>query len=713
MARSIPTTDWQRLSETKEPSVDFELHYGLSSRSVRGVLDEILSDMARHTPIHNWDDKLITKPLETLARVVRSYLSTHNFMLNTLLGYTSVEEVLTVSGTNHVRPAMQGANDIDQIESHLFFGKRPSNMDSHSTPSPQKYGMSSCPFGVGPTSEDDSNLLGFGQGRIVYITEQVSHLNRATLLIVYAFCIRLQYEDCGYIGAFIERHLSLRCILKIPYHWQQSSPLELNSSQQRCYKRVTISFHITYLKLDSNEVDDRKDIFDRDSLFPYLRKPGVENPNGLYLFKASSSILLTLAIPEESESHEEEISLLQCPQALWTVLVINSLQRFASDHSPAQHSTPIAQFIRGITSSLCTQRINAQYIYDALRNELKTCDDGSLFDDEHFTKSTLYHFAIKACDELEASISSSLRFVQKTRDSYVTQLCREAHAHERLGIDHWSQKMEEEISALEDLQAQIHAVGSQAQESRNALSGITAVLEARMALQQGNRMKTLAYLATIYLPLTAASSVYSISVLPESASFASFLIFLAILLLFTTLLGLKLSTLSTLLATIAPVFRKSTLESSWRDLLPALPPWMENYIKLYMSLLDRTSSRGFWDFLGESSQPPTTALGWELLYFLYQLILFAIRILPALLLRYCLVPEILYPRYQWFLFQYRHNRYMTIKYHPILFIIDIIRFALIPVWIVLAACIICFFVLLDVFLLGPKLFVAYIQSTAT
>jgi hypothetical protein len=37
------------------------------------------------------------------------------------------------------------------------------------------------------------------------------------------------------------------------------------------------------------------------------------------------------------------------------------------------------------------------------------------------------------------------------------------------------------------------------------MNGVTAVLEARVAVEQGNRMKILAYLATIYLPLTATS----------------------------------------------------------------------------------------------------------------------------------------------------------------------------------------------------------------
>jgi hypothetical protein len=108
------------LQDTEELSFDFELHYGLSSRSVREVLDEILGDLASRTHIHDWDKKLIADPLETLAGVVRSYLNASHLDLNTLLGRSSVEDVLTVRGVNHVRPAMQEAA---KIESYLFFSK--------------------------------------------------------------------------------------------------------------------------------------------------------------------------------------------------------------------------------------------------------------------------------------------------------------------------------------------------------------------------------------------------------------------------------------------------------------------------------------------------------------------------------------------------------------------------------------------------------------
>jgi hypothetical protein len=115
------TAQGQRaLQDLEEPSFNFELHYGLSSKSVRDVLDEILRDLASFTHIHNWDKKLIASPLETLAGVMRSYLKTSYLELNTLLDHSGAEKVLTVRGVNHVRPAMQEAA---KMEKYLFFSK--------------------------------------------------------------------------------------------------------------------------------------------------------------------------------------------------------------------------------------------------------------------------------------------------------------------------------------------------------------------------------------------------------------------------------------------------------------------------------------------------------------------------------------------------------------------------------------------------------------
>ena len=145
--------------------------------------------------------------------------------------------------------------------------------------------------------------------------------------------------------------------------------------------------------------------------------------------------------------------------------MVNCQSNLTSDHGPPQYLTPISQYIHGMTLSLVTQRINAQTIYEAIKGELNRCEGGSLFDDEHFTKSALYHGAVQACDELAESIYSSLRFLRKTLETQVRKLCRESHAYEKLGVEYWMQQIDEEMCALEDLQSQIVVLRVQIQES--------------------------------------------------------------------------------------------------------------------------------------------------------------------------------------------------------------------------------------------------------
>jgi hypothetical protein len=126
-------------------------------------------------------------------------------------------------------------------------------------------------------------------------------------------------------------------------------------SQQICYKRVTLSCHIVYLILSSDEnLGDKEDMLDRKKLFSFHHHTVDDKPDPLYLFKTSSSVLLTLSVPEESEFHEEEVNLLKVPEALWTLLVVNCSSEVTFDHRTRHHFTPIAQYIRGIASSLST-----------------------------------------------------------------------------------------------------------------------------------------------------------------------------------------------------------------------------------------------------------------------------------------------------------------------------------------------------------------------
>lgn len=221
-----------------------------------------------------------------------------------------------------------------------------------------------------------------------------------------------------------------------------------------------------YLTLGEDKVNSSQaEMLDRAIKYPFRPDKDSIGLREQYLLKASSSVMLTLALPEDSEHHKEETSLLMNPQALWTVLVINGPLRFILDHDRPEHLTPVAQFLRGITASLHVQRSNAQTIFEALKDHLRKHDDDSLFDDEHFTRTRLYHWVIKTCHELCGLMASNLRFIRRLLNDQISTLRGEAHAHEALGIAYWMRRLEEHVSEMDELQAEVHALREQVRES--------------------------------------------------------------------------------------------------------------------------------------------------------------------------------------------------------------------------------------------------------
>lgn len=100
-----------------------------------------------------------------------------------------------------------------------------------------------------------------------------------------------------------------------------------------------------------------------------------------------------------------------------------------------------------------------------LIDHLSETDNDSLFDDEMFTKSELYHWVIKICHELYGSLASNLRPIEKVLDGQINHLCGKAHGYENLGLSYWRRKMKEEVYELDRLQMEIHMLREKVQES--------------------------------------------------------------------------------------------------------------------------------------------------------------------------------------------------------------------------------------------------------
>lgn len=83
-------------------------------------------------------------------------------------------------------------------------------------------------------------------------------------------------------------------------------------------------------------------------------------------------MLLTLVVPGEENHREEAIDLLSKPEAFWNVLVVNSPTQMVpgSSPDPTGYLTPLAQFVRGISSAVSSQRLHTDPIFEELKKQL-------------------------------------------------------------------------------------------------------------------------------------------------------------------------------------------------------------------------------------------------------------------------------------------------------------------------------------------------------
>jgi hypothetical protein len=183
------------------------------------------------------------------------------------------------------------------------------------------------------------------------------------------------------------------------------------------------------------------------------------------------------------------------------------------------------------------------------------------------------------------------------------------------------------------------------------------------------------------------------SVLPNSASFASFFVVFAISLFLTILLGLNLPTFLAKLFHLtqgwSPRARLSLRKSSFSLKRPG---WTKiDYIQEYVDILNPTIE------LESSLSRPGENWGdaarssWPFLFFWY-----VFRRFPVLVLHHFLANEVNFPFYQWFLYQYRHHPTIDIYYRWVFFVGDFFRFILLPAWIVLGGAVVYYLVVQDV-----------------
>lgn len=175
---------------------------------------------------------------------------------------------------------------------------------------------------------------------------------------------------------------------------------------------------------------------------------------------------MTIFLPEESTSRWEELDLLAQSRVLWNILTVNCMGKRSSNTEEHHHAlpTPVAQFLAGIYSALRIQTIDEQNILDTMKSRLARSDDMRLFDDGEFTKSHLYHWAVKTCDTVCHSISTTLRFVERLSNDFIPNLSAKTRPSDRSLIDFWLQKWTQEVSDLKELREEFLSCRQNVQE---------------------------------------------------------------------------------------------------------------------------------------------------------------------------------------------------------------------------------------------------------
>ena len=191
------------------------------------------------------------------------------------------------------------------------------------------------------------------------------------------------------------------------------------------------------------------------------------------LCQITSSALLTFFLPEISTSRRQETEFLSSSHVLWNLLTVNcirtrnSLSTTTAETTNTASLAPVSQFIAAIHNALQTQRADEAEILRTLQSQLVDSDDGTLFDDQEFTKSHLYHWAVKTCDTVCFSVATTLQLLEKFSEDFIAKtMIKESglESSDIQGVTSWPPLLAREVAELNDLREEFLACRQSVQE---------------------------------------------------------------------------------------------------------------------------------------------------------------------------------------------------------------------------------------------------------
>ncbi|KAH8599579.1 hypothetical protein B0O99DRAFT_365076 [Bisporella sp. PMI_857] len=136
--------------------------------------------------------------------------------------------------------------------------------------------------------------------------------------------------------------------------------------------------------------------------------------------------------------------------------------------------------------------------------------DNLLSDDESFSRSKKYFWAITTLKELDASVSDNLLQVRRLLDSAAPSSIEKLHIAE---FEDARYCLKIRYHELEEVATKLREKRQEATDLRDGLFSASAVMESRAATRLGENVKLLTFVSIFFLPLSFCMSLWSINTL--------------------------------------------------------------------------------------------------------------------------------------------------------------------------------------------------------
>ncbi|KAL8753071.1 MAG: hypothetical protein Q9184_005535 [Pyrenodesmia sp. 2 TL-2023] len=171
-----------------------------------------------------------------------------------------------------------------------------------------------------------------------------------------------------------------------------------------------------------------------------------------------------------------------------------------------------------------------------------------LFEDRNFSNSKRYFWALQSLRLFAEHMEITLRSLDG-----IVLMAGDLDASEAHDVrDEVLKDLEEKFGKLRD---RIERKRQEIQSLSDGLFSASSVAEGRLASEQNGNIRLLTMVTIAYLPLTLASSIYGMDVLPKSAGFSSYIIVTVLMCAITYVLVLKLRQIKETISWVRSILR--------------------------------------------------------------------------------------------------------------------------------------------------------------